>query len=86
MEIKKTLMKREVAGENFLVPVGKAVYTDNGLFALTELGAFLWDRLEAADSVEDLVAAVVEEYEVEAEVARADIQEFLGKLEKMGIM
>ena len=37
MEIKKKLMKREIAGDTFLVPLGKTVYDSNGLFALTEL-------------------------------------------------
>ena len=50
MKIKKELVKRDIAGDTILVPVGKTVYDSNGLFILNELGSFLWDRLEEAQS------------------------------------
>ncbi len=86
MKIKKELMKREIAGETFLVPLGKTVYQNNGLFILTEVGAFLWDRLAQAESQEELAAAVLEEYDIDESTARADIQTFLDKLKEMDII
>lgn len=86
MQIKKQLIKRIVAGDTVLVPVGSAVYDANGLFVLNELGGFLWDRLEAASGPEDLVRAVLDEYEVAEATARADIQAFLSDLEKLDIL
>ena len=73
-------------GKMYQVPCGKTVYDSNGLFALNELGAFLWDRLPKADSEEELVAAVLEEYEVTREEAAKDIAEFLAKLKDMEIL
>ncbi len=86
MQIKKELIKREIAGDTILVPVGKTVYDSNGLFALNELGAFLWDKLPEADTQEDLLNAVLAEYEVTPEEAAADIADFLRKLEELGII
>lgn len=86
MMIKKELIKREIAGDTILVPCGKTVYDSNGLFALNELGAFLWDRIPQAEREEDLVAAVLEEYEVTREKAAKDIAEFLEKLKEMDIL
>ncbi len=86
MVIKKELMKRTVAGETFLVPLGKAVYDNNGLFFLTEVGAFLWDLLPEAESEETLMEAVLAEYDVDADTAKADIQAFLEKLTAMEII
>ena len=86
MVIKKELMKRTVAGETFLVPMGKAVYDNNGLFFLTEVGAFLWDLLPEAESEETLMEAVLAEYDVDADTAKADIQAFLEKLTAMEII
>ena len=45
MKIQKELIKRQIAGDTVLVPVGKAVYDANGLFILNDVGAFLWDLL-----------------------------------------
>lgn len=86
MEIKKELIKREIAGDTILVPVGKTVYDSNGLFVMNELGAFLWDRLPEAKSEADLLAAVLEEYEVSADEAARDIADFLEKLRKLEIL
>ena len=86
MKIKKELIKRDVAGETILVPCGKTVYDSNGLFILNPLGSFLWERLPGAADEEELVKAVLEEYEVTESVARQDIAEFLDKLYKMDIL
>lgn len=86
MKIKKELVKRDVAGDTILVPVGKTVYDSNGLFILNELGSFLWDRLEKAESEQELLDAILEEYEVPREVAQADLKEFLDRLRELGIL
>ena len=79
-------MKRNIAGDTVLVPIGRTVYESNGLFILNEVGAFLWDRLESAESDEWLLEALLEEYEVDEETARKDVREFLDKLREMGIL
>ena len=61
MEIKKELIKRNIAGDTVLVPVGKTVYDANGLFILNEVGAFLWDALPQAQNEEALVDRLLEE-------------------------
>lgn len=86
MTIKKELIKREIAGDTILVPVGKTVYDSNGLFVLNELGAFIWDILPRVESEEEICKAVLDAYEVSAEEAAADIAEFMGKLKKMEII
>lgn len=86
MKIKKELIKRDVAGEIILVPVGKTVYDSNGLFVLNELGAFIWDLLPTADGQEEILGAVLEEYDVTAEEARRDIAQFLEELKELEIL
>ena len=86
MKIRKELIRREIAGDVILVPVGGTVLENNGLFALNELGAFLWDRLESAEDEESLVQAVLSEYEVDEDTARADTAAFLQKLREMEIL
>ena len=86
MKIRKELLKREVGGEVFLVPLGKTVYESNGLFLLTELGSFIWDLLPEADSEEEILEKILAEYEVDASEARADLTAFLNKLRDMGIL
>lgn len=86
MELKKKLMKRQIAGETFLVPLGKTVYDSNGLFFLTEVGDFIWDRLPEAESRDDIVKAILDEYDVEEAVARKDVAAFFEKLKALEII
>ena len=86
MNIKKRLLKRQIAGDAFLVPVGKEIYDSNGLFFLTEVGEFIWDRLAEADGPEDILRAILEEYDVEESVARQDVEAFFEKLRALDII
>lgn len=86
MILKKELIRRDIAGDTVLIPVGKSVYESNGMFILTEVGAFIWDLLPTAESEEELLKAILEEYDVEQEIAEKDLNEFLGKLRQMEIL
>lgn len=86
MENKKELIKRDVAGDTILVPVGKTVYKSNGWFILNGMGSFLWDLLPQAASEDDLLQAVLERNDVSAETDARDIAVFLEKLRQMNIL
>lgn len=86
MIIKKELIKREIAGETVLVPVGKSVYDANGLFVMNELAAFIWELLPNVDTEAEICKAVLAEYDVSEETAAQDVAEFLDKLKQMGIL
>lgn len=86
MKIRKELLKREVGGEAFLVPLGKTVYDSNGLFVLTELGAFIWDLLPESETESEILEKILSEYEVDEATARKDLTQFLDKLRDMNIL
>lgn len=86
MIVKKELIRREIAGETVLVPVGKAVYDGNGLFVLNELATFIWDLLPQVDTEEEICKAILEEYDVSEAEAAQDVQAFLNTLRDMHIL
>ena len=69
-----------------MVPVGKSVYDANGLFILTDVGAFIWDLLPNVDNQDQILSAVLTEYQVDEETAKKDITEFLQKLVDLEII
>ena len=77
---------RNIAGEDFLVPIGEAAKRYSGLFALNETGAFLWKHLPDAKDEQELVELVLDEYDIDRESAGADVAEFLQKLRDMDIL
>lgn len=71
---------REVAGEYLLIPVTAQEDLPGQMAVLNETGKFLWEQLQAEKTMEQLLAAMTEEYEVSREQARADIEEFVTML------
>lgn len=86
MKVDKEFVLREIAGDYIIIPTGKTVLEFNGLITVNEVGASLWNMLQEEVAFEDLVKGILDEYEVEEEVAREDIQEFLAKLVDGGIL
>lgn len=86
MKIRKQLVKRTIAGDVILVPVGDASLELKGLLTLNETGERMWDLLPQCDTEEALVRQMLEEYEVDETTLRADVGEFLGRLRQLEIL
>lgn len=86
MKIKQGFMLREIAGSWVVVPLGQRVVDFNGLMTLNETGAFLWERIEQGEAEGELMNALLEEYEVDVDVARSDVDDFLGLLQESGVL
>ena len=86
MKTNKEYMLREIAGETVLVPTGSASQKLNGMIRLTESAAFIWKQVDSAADLEEIVARVQDEYEVDEDTARRDIYGFLRELYIRGIV
>ena len=86
MKLKKEFILREIAGEYILVPTGETTLNFNGLITVNELGAFICNNIEKVNSEEDILKLILDEYEVEENIAREDLNEFLNKLKAAEII
>ena len=86
MTVKKELILRELMGESILVPGGKTVFENNGLFMLTETASFIWKVLPSVSDEKELLNRVLEEYDVTEGEAKKDIDDFLSQLRKYEII
>lgn len=86
MKLKKQLVKRNIAGDVILVPVGDSSLTLKGLMTLNETAEFIWDRLAAAADAKELAAALCSEYEVEPIEAMTDVEALLAQLKELEII
>ncbi len=80
MRINKEFVLREIAGDYVIIPTGQTVLEFNGLITVNEVGVSLWNMLQKEVTEDDLVKGILEEYEVEEDVAREDIREFIDTL------
>lgn len=86
MKIKDGFMLREIAGSWVVVPLGQRVVEYNGLMILSESGALLWKKLESGAELDELVQAILSEYEIDEATARADIEEMIGNIRDRGLI
>ena len=86
MKISKDFILREIADEYILVPTGKTALSFNGLVTINETGAIIWNMLLEEKNMDDIVNKIVDEYEVEKEVALKDAMEFIEYLRRNNIV
>jgi hypothetical protein len=76
-----TALAASVDGETVMLDPTTSRY-----FGLEATGARIWELLETPKSQEQLVAALIEEYEVEPETCRAEVSQFLEVLDAAGLL
>lgn len=86
MKIKKEFILREIVGDIVLVPINKSTSKFDGLITMNEIGKFIWENIESAKDEEELLQRILDEYEVDKDVAKDDLDEFLGKLKEIDII
>src|SRR5215470_8968741 len=80
------VVSREIAGETLVVPIRGGVGDLDAIFSFNPLGTDLWQLLQSGSTVEEMVSWVVERYDVTAEQASCDIQQFVGELTRSGLV
>lgn len=86
MKLNPDYILRSIAGEHVIVPTGEASQRINGLITLNDTALTIWKGVAAGKTREQLVEALLEEFEVEPELAQKDVDGFLGMLKEQGIL
>lgn len=86
MKISKEFALRQIAGNYIVVPFGENTVSFKAMITLNETGAFLWKQLEEERIQEELLLALVAEYDIDSKTAKKDIAEFIKKLEAANIL
>ena len=87
MQINPDFTIQQIGESSFVaVPVGKTSETFHAMIRLNETGAMLWRLMAEKDcSEEELVAALLDEYDVDPETAAADVHRIVEQLRKNNI-
>ena len=85
MKIKEGYILRVVAKQNVVLPATGDLDLDR-MLTLNNTGKFLWQRLEQGAQKEDLVQAMLENYEIDTDTARTCVDNFVKNLEQYGFL
>lgn len=88
MRTKKGFEIIDVCGEKVIVPAGEENRDFSRVISLNKTAAELWEKVSAMESftVDNMVNALLEEYEVEESVAREDCELILARWVEMGLV
>ena len=86
MRIKANFILKKIAGSYMVVPVRTRAVDFSGIIKLSESGAFLWAILEKGADREELIAKMLDEYDVDEATAATDIDKFITKLREADLL
>ena len=86
MKLKYEFAAREIMGEYALVPMGESAVQLKGMLLTNSVGAFVCEMLAEEIEKEDLIKAVLDEFDIDEATARSDVEEFLSRLEEAHIL
>lgn len=86
MRIKEGYKLCKVRDSSIVVAVGDAVMDFNGIVTLNATGELIWSMLEQGAGDGEIIAAIMDRYEVDETVAKTDFSEFTGQLKGAGFI
>ena len=79
--VSKDVLFQEVSGETVLLDLASESY-----FGLDEVGTRIWTLLNEGKTAVEMVAVLLEEYEVERETLEGDVRDLLTALIEAGLL
>ena len=86
MKLKKGFVLRQINKRYYAVPVGPLAARHKILISMNGTCLFVWQQLHQDRTRQELLDAILAEYDVALEVAAADLDRFLGALEQAGLL
>lgn len=86
MKIKDGFKLRKLGQQYVVVAFGEASKDFNGIVRLNGTGAFLFNQLEIGTDREKLIKSVTDKYEIDVENASNDVDAFIDKFQKTGLI
>ena len=86
MKRKPGFIVRKISGQNVAVAIGEASKSFHGMIKLNDTGLIIWNALAKDVTEDDIVAAILEQYDVSREQASEDVHNFVEVLKDAGIV
>jgi hypothetical protein len=77
-----SVVTRKTGNEYVLVPIANNIADMNSVYTLNETGAFIWEQIDGKKTVEEIIAALTAEYDIDNKSAEADVLSFIENMSK----
>ena len=86
MKVREGFVLKKIGTQAVVVAVGSASKIFNGMIKLNDTGELMWKKLTDGATKEELVEAILEEYETTEDKVSSDVDRFQKKKKKAGII
>jgi hypothetical protein len=77
-----SIVTRKTGNEYVLVPITNNIADMNSVYTLNETGAFIWEQIDGKRSVEEIINALTDEYDIDYKNAETDVFSFVENMSK----
>lgn len=82
----ENIVRRDIADETILVPIRGNLADMQRIFALDAVADFIWQQLDGKRPLEEIRIAILKNFDVEADQAALDLNEFIDELQKANLI
>ncbi len=86
MKLVEGFVLKNIADTFVVVPLGTNTVSFRSIISLNESGAFLWSQLETEKTEDELLSAMLKEYDIDEATAKEDIAAFIDNLKKAELL
>lgn len=88
MRIKEGFELQSVCGEHIIVPTGEENMDFSHIISLNPTAAYLWEQVSSREhfTIEEMAGILLEEYEVEKDIALEDCALIAERWEELGLL
>ena len=80
------IIPRKIEDEYVLVPLVNNIADMNNVYTLGNVAAFIWEAFDGNKTVKEIVDLVVDEFDVNYEIAKNDVLEYIKELQENKII
>ena len=77
---------RKIQDEYILVPIVASAADVESIFNLNETGAAVWEKIDGAKKLSDIITEIKAEYESEGERIENDVMAFVNEMMEAGLI
>ncbi len=86
MKIKDGFILKDVAGSKIVIATGAQRINFNGVITFNDVGAEVFNMLDGANSVEDIVSKISADYNVDSNIVKNDVEKLIEKMRKHNLI
>lgn len=77
------MLSREIGGEVVLLPINQNIGNLDNIYALNEVGAFIYGNINEKNSLSEILQMIIEEFDVNVETAKNELNNFIQCLKEI---